>query len=172
MDNTKQTHKLNEVDKQNIIRDYTLSGNYVEVAKKYNICNNTVKEVILKSKEDNVYSMLINEQKKDIIANIWDIVTIISIEVLNRVNSAEKISRSALNQLVVCLGILTEKGLLLQGEATSIISNINKQNPAELNKAINDLLVKRNPEFKVEVVEGSDKHVKALQCPQDAQSTP
>jgi len=163
LDITKKTHKLDALDKQNIIRDYLFLDNYSAVARKYNVSPTTIEDVIRNSKQDKVSMKFTNEIKKEIVENTWFGVKLAITEIIERLENKERISKAALSQLAVLFGVLVEKGLLLQGEATSIISNINKRNPAELNKAINDLLVKRNPEFKV-VESTTDKQGNVIEC--------
>lgn len=102
----KQTHKLQEADKQAIIRDYVLLGSMNAVSRKHNLSFPTIQRVIRKSKQDNVITKLIAEQKRDIISIIWAKVVV----ALNAMTK-EKISNGALNQLVPVIGVLIEKGL-------------------------------------------------------------
>lgn len=134
MDNSKKTGKLDLIDKQLIIRDYVIYGRISDVCKKHGVSPPTVRNILNRSVNDEVSQKLILETKQDIIKRIWG-----KVDFTMKQMTEEKITRAAINQLVPLFGVLVEKGLLLQGEPTSI-SRVADVPEFEINKRLMELL--------------------------------
>lgn len=105
--------KLNEQEELQAVADYADCRNYSEVARKYGVCDNTIKRIV----KANVGFVESVEQKKEEIAE--DVLThmqsqlptvnLIIDKMLKRLCSDELIDKSSTSQLTTSLGTLIDK---------------------------------------------------------------
>lgn len=104
--------------KENVRAFLISNGNVRETARKFGISPSSVMKI--RDEDANEFEQLRTDKKAEFVSNAWSMIGEILVEMRN------KMPEASFRDLSTGLGIITDKALLVSGEATSRSDNTNK----------------------------------------------
>ena len=130
--------RLTSDKKAEVLKVYLHNGNLYQTAEKTGVSAGEVKFIISTEENSAIIDTYCKELKEGIKKSLWE-----KVRVALDAMTEDKIKAGTLNQLVPVIGMCIEKALLVSGEATQIMSDVENLTQREISQGIRDILQRR-----------------------------